>query len=147
MCGPNDTTFAMAPLLYEGGGFLVPLRVSCHRNFWWRGCTFCQRHEAFGTTIPNAIKSRPNPNLKYTNCNRVGHTVERCFDLIRYPPNYKKLGSQNANKYYVNNAIVDPSPSTTPVVSFSNEQMLKLLSLIDDKFVSSSVANMTGTFS
>ncbi|GJW76067.1 putative transcription factor interactor and regulator CCHC(Zn) family protein [Tanacetum coccineum] len=37
----------------------------------------------------NVVKKGPNPNL-CTNCNKVGHTVERCFDLIGYPPNYKK---------------------------------------------------------
>ncbi|GJX64295.1 ribonuclease H-like domain-containing protein [Tanacetum coccineum] len=94
----------------------------------------------------NVVKRGPNPNLKCTNCNKVGHTVERCFDLIGYPPNYKKPGNQNANKYTVNNVVSDPTPSTAPVVSFSNEQMLKLLSLIDDKSVSSSFANMAGTF-
>ena len=73
MCGPNGTTFAMAPHLYEGGGFLVPLRVLCHRNFWWCGCTFCQRHEAFGTTIPNALIlaysiHKPKQNKLYYSC-------------------------------------------------------------------------------
>nr|GEW64886.1 hypothetical protein [Tanacetum cinerariifolium] len=72
----------------------------------------------------------------------VGHTVERCFDLVGYLPNYKKQGNQNANKYTVNNAISDPNTSTASNVSFSNEQMLKLLSLIDDKSVSNYVANM-----
>ncbi|GKD32743.1 ribonuclease H-like domain-containing protein [Tanacetum coccineum] len=90
----------------------------------------------------NVVKRGPNPNLKCTNCNKVGHTVERCVDLIGYPPNYKKPGNQNASKYTVNNVVSDPTPSTAPIVSFSNEQMLKLLSLIDDKSVSSSVANM-----
>ncbi|GJW77272.1 retrovirus-related pol polyprotein from transposon TNT 1-94 [Tanacetum coccineum] len=94
----------------------------------------------------NVVKKGPNPNLKFTNCNKVGHTVERCFDLIGYPPNYKKPGDQNANKYTVNNVVSDPTPSTAPVVSFSKEQMLKLLSLIDDKPISSSVANMASTF-
>ncbi|GJR85391.1 hypothetical protein Tco_0209402 [Tanacetum coccineum] len=88
----------------------------------------------------------PIPNLKCTKCDKTGHTVERCFDLIGYPPNYKKPGNQNSNKYTVNNAVSAPSPSTAPIVSFSNEQMLKILSLIDDKSGSSSVANMAGTF-
>ncbi|GKE63367.1 hypothetical protein Tco_1513734, partial [Tanacetum coccineum] len=88
-------------------------------------------------------RQNPTPNLKFTNCNKVGHTVERCVDLIGYPPNYKKPGNQNASKYTVNNVVSDPTPSTAPAVSFSDEQMLKLLSLIDDKSVSSYVANMT----
>nr|GEW26750.1 hypothetical protein [Tanacetum cinerariifolium] len=59
-----------------------------------------------------------------------------------YPLNYKKPENQNSDKYTVNNSISAPSPSTTPTMSFSNEQMLKLLSLIDDKSGSNSVANM-----
>nr|GEV05284.1 hypothetical protein [Tanacetum cinerariifolium] len=53
-----------------------------------------------------------------------------------------KAWNSKSSKYTVNNVVSDPSPSTIPVVSLSNEQMLKLLSLIDDKFVSNSVANI-----
>nr|GEW25280.1 ribonuclease H-like domain-containing protein [Tanacetum cinerariifolium] len=28
----------------------------------------------------------PNPNLHCTNCQKVGHTIDRCFDIIGYPP-------------------------------------------------------------
>nr|GEY23950.1 putative Gag-polypeptide of LTR copia-type [Tanacetum cinerariifolium] len=38
--------------------------------------------------------SGPNPNLKCTNCLKTGHTVERCFKLVGYPPNYKKPNGQ-----------------------------------------------------
>nr|GEY91866.1 ribonuclease H-like domain-containing protein [Tanacetum cinerariifolium] len=54
-----------------------------------------------------------------------------------------KPGNQNANKYTANNVVSDLSPNTPPTVSLSNEEMLKLLSLIDDKSASSSVANMS----
>ena len=34
----------------------------------------------------------PNPNLLCNNCGKIGHTIDRCFDLIGYPPGYiKKL--------------------------------------------------------
>ncbi|GKE29913.1 putative transcription factor interactor and regulator CCHC(Zn) family protein [Tanacetum coccineum] len=88
----------------------------------------------------------PNLNLKCTNCDKIGHTVKRCFDLIGYPPNYKKHGNQNSNKYTVNNVVFAASLSTAPTVSFSNEQMLKLLSLINEKSSSSSITNMAGIF-
>ncbi|GJY88830.1 callose synthase 12-like protein, partial [Tanacetum coccineum] len=35
----------------------------------------------------NAVELR---NLKCTNCNKIGHTVERCYDIIGYPPGYVK---------------------------------------------------------
>nr|GEV89718.1 ribonuclease H-like domain-containing protein [Tanacetum cinerariifolium] len=94
----------------------------------------------------NYVKRGPNPNLKCIYCNKDGHIVERCFDLIGYPSNYKKPGNQNTSKYNVNNAVSNPNPSTAPIMSFFNEQMLKLQSLINDKSISNSVTNMAGTF-
>ncbi|GJS33976.1 ribonuclease H-like domain-containing protein [Tanacetum coccineum] len=32
----------------------------------------------------------PNLNLSCKNCSKVGHTIERCFDIIGYPPGYIK---------------------------------------------------------
>ncbi|XP_071712240.1 uncharacterized protein [Rutidosis leptorrhynchoides] len=31
-----------------------------------------------------------NPPLKCTNCNMLGHTVDKCYELIGYPPGYIK---------------------------------------------------------
>ncbi|KAJ0507691.1 putative transcription factor interactor and regulator CCHC(Zn) family [Helianthus annuus] len=37
----------------------------------------------------------PNPNLKCTHCNLIGHTVDRCFEIIGYPLGFKKrVGNQ-----------------------------------------------------
>nr|GEW11683.1 hypothetical protein [Tanacetum cinerariifolium] len=85
----------------------------------------------------------------YRNVTSIGSTskapsattfVAKAFDN----KNYVKKGNKN-NKNYVKRAP-NPylNPSTAPIVSFSNKQMLKLLSLIDDKSLSSSVANMAG---
>ncbi|XP_071704316.1 uncharacterized protein [Rutidosis leptorrhynchoides] len=38
----------------------------------------------------NNRRKYKNPPLKCTNCNMLGHTVERCFELIGYPPGYIK---------------------------------------------------------
>ncbi|XP_071728741.1 uncharacterized protein [Rutidosis leptorrhynchoides] len=32
----------------------------------------------------------PNPNFKCTKCGMIGHTVDRCFEIIGYPPGFKK---------------------------------------------------------
>ncbi|GKD40241.1 ribonuclease H-like domain-containing protein [Tanacetum coccineum] len=38
---------------------------------------------------PNNYNREPNPNLVCNNCGFTGHTIERCYELIRYPPRYK----------------------------------------------------------
>nr|GEZ74968.1 ribonuclease H-like domain-containing protein [Tanacetum cinerariifolium] len=41
--------------------------------------------------VRNSTNNRgPNPNLHCTNCGKVGHTVDKCFDIIGYPSEYKK---------------------------------------------------------
>ncbi|KAF5782447.1 putative RNA-directed DNA polymerase [Helianthus annuus] len=32
----------------------------------------------------------PNPNFKCTHCNKIGHTVDRCFELVGYPSGFKR---------------------------------------------------------
>ncbi|GKD59149.1 hypothetical protein Tco_1296658, partial [Tanacetum coccineum] len=39
---------------------------------------------------PNNYNRGPNPNLVCNNCGFTGHTNERCYELIGYPPRYKR---------------------------------------------------------
>ncbi|KAJ0821780.1 putative RNA-directed DNA polymerase [Helianthus annuus] len=32
----------------------------------------------------------PNPNFKCTHCNKLGHTNDRCYELVGYPPGFKR---------------------------------------------------------
>ncbi|PWA92558.1 ribonuclease H-like domain-containing protein [Artemisia annua] len=56
----------------------------------------------------NPSNRGPNPNLKCTNCNKIGHTVDRCFEIIGYPAGHPKRNF-NANTKLVtsNNASAD----------------------------------------
>ncbi|XP_021991941.2 uncharacterized protein LOC110888738 [Helianthus annuus] len=73
----------------------------------------------------------PNPNLKCTHCNMLGHTVDRCFELVGYPPEFKKKSGGQVGKYFSNNkSNVSSVPSVSP---FSSEQVAKLLSLVGEK--------------
>ncbi|GKE32908.1 hypothetical protein Tco_1452230, partial [Tanacetum coccineum] len=56
-----------------------------------------------------------NPNLVCTNCNMTGHTIERCFKLIGYPPNFKKKSNigQNVSNVSVTSKSVDASGSVS----------------------------------
>ncbi|GJW96530.1 hypothetical protein Tco_0178338 [Tanacetum coccineum] len=35
----------------------------------------------------------PNPNLYCKNCGMIGHNIERCYELIGYPPGFKKVNN------------------------------------------------------
>ncbi|KAJ0735667.1 putative RNA-directed DNA polymerase [Helianthus annuus] len=80
-----------------------------------------------------------NSNLKCTNCNMIGHTVDRCFEIIGYPPGMRKRSSgtfgrnnsgNNANKSSVSTG---PSSSAVSALPFTSEQIAKLISLVGDK--------------
>ncbi|XP_071708446.1 uncharacterized protein [Rutidosis leptorrhynchoides] len=107
----------------------------------------------------NTFSKGPNPNYQCKKCNNVGHTIDRCYEIIGYPQNFQKKtgwsngGGQNSNNKGFNNnfrynpkvnntsisedASTTPCPSNTPAPSapttFSSEQMLKLLNLINEK--------------
>ncbi|XP_071713646.1 uncharacterized protein [Rutidosis leptorrhynchoides] len=101
----------------------------------------------------------PNPNLKCKKCNKIGHTIERCFEVVGYPPNFKRNTNNNNRNYNNfnnfkntsnNNATSkEASTSSSTPLSFSNEHMLKLLSLINDvpaAAPANAMSNMEGTF-
>ncbi|GJY76726.1 integrase, catalytic region, zinc finger, CCHC-type containing protein [Tanacetum coccineum] len=75
---------------------------------------------------------------------KVGHAVDRCFDLIGYPRGYNKnLGpKQNGyNKTFnVNSASISNDNGTS--LSFTNEQIMKLMNLINDVPSGTVQANM-----
>ncbi|GJS53917.1 ribonuclease H-like domain-containing protein [Tanacetum coccineum] len=100
----------------------------------------------------NSNNRGPNPNLKCTNCNKIGHTVDICFELVGYPTGYVKrnfnantrpVSSNNvsadvhANSISSNNATSSNSP-----VSLSNEQLARLMNLLNENDVSTANANM-----
>ncbi|XP_071704595.1 uncharacterized protein [Rutidosis leptorrhynchoides] len=102
----------------------------------------------------------PNPNLKCKKCNKIGHTIERCFEIVGYPPNFRKNFNNNNNRSQNNynnfrntsnnnDASNENNINSSSPISFSQEQMLKLLSLINDSSVpasTSAMSNMEGTF-
>ncbi|KAF5823492.1 putative RNA-directed DNA polymerase [Helianthus annuus] len=80
----------------------------------------------------------PNPNLKCSHCNMLGHTVDRCYEVIGYPPGFRKRSggqsyrsnvSNNNNK---SNSTVGSSNSVGTAMPFTSEQISKLLSLVGE---------------
>ncbi|GJZ06792.1 ribonuclease H-like domain-containing protein [Tanacetum coccineum] len=105
-----------------------------------------------GSGNSNSNNKGPNPNLKCTNCNKIGHIVDRCFEIIRYPAGYVK---KNFNSYSrlvsSNNALVDPqsngvssnnATTSNSFVSLSSEQLARLMNLLNENGVSTANANM-----
>ncbi|GJY04161.1 ribonuclease H-like domain-containing protein [Tanacetum coccineum] len=92
------------------------------------------------TNNNNNTNRGPNPNMLCKNYCLIGHTVERYYELIGYPARFKRnpnlsRQSRNNNKRFNANCEVDQSvPSTFGSLSssFANEQMVKLLSLINE---------------
>ncbi|GJR58985.1 probable beta-D-xylosidase 6 [Tanacetum coccineum] len=71
-----------------------------------------------------------------------GHTIDRCFKIIGYPPDFGKKGGsgnsttngnngQSFNRRFVNNNSVGSS-STSSSTPFSDEQIIKLISMIKE---------------
>nr|GEV70188.1 ribonuclease H-like domain-containing protein [Tanacetum cinerariifolium] len=96
--------------------------------------------------VGNSTNNRgPNPNLHCTNCGKVGHTVDRYFDIIGYPPGYNKNTGPKSNGPRTFNANSVPLSSKKGFsLSFTNEQMIKLMNLINEAPSGNVQANMAG---
>ncbi|KAJ0591220.1 putative RNA-directed DNA polymerase [Helianthus annuus] len=94
-------------------------------------------NQSFESKKKTANQRGPNPNLKCTHCNMMGHTVDRCFELIGYPPGFRKRSNNMSGKtggLNKSNAVVGSSTSvSTSGLPFTPEQVAKLLSLVGEK--------------
>ncbi|GJU30252.1 hypothetical protein Tco_1173841 [Tanacetum coccineum] len=86
----------------------------------------------------------PNLNLLCKIFGKVDHTIERCFDIIGYPPGYNKNSSKSdvKSKFNANVELNETSTHNSPTLSFTNDQMMKLMSLINDMPFGAIQANM-----
>ncbi|XP_076915559.1 uncharacterized protein LOC143574955 [Bidens hawaiensis] len=80
----------------------------------------------------------PNPNLKCTHCNKIGHTVERCFEIVGYPQGPRPRGqsfNQGSKSVVSNNAVQGKNDQSTSSsgATITSEQVTKLLSLLNEK--------------
>ncbi|GJU81182.1 putative RNA-directed DNA polymerase [Tanacetum coccineum] len=74
-----------------------------------------------------------NPNLVCTNCNMTSHTIEKYFELIGYPANFKKKGVTSQN-VVSSGSVSDKGTGTSTGIShiFTSEQYQRLMCLLSD---------------
>nr|GEV49774.1 ribonuclease H-like domain-containing protein [Tanacetum cinerariifolium] len=99
----------------------------------------------------NANKGNYN-SLLCKNYGLKGHAIDKCFEIIGYPPGFKRnpnlkrvnnLNNNRSNNSDVRGSIVGNSDKSASPLSLSNEQMMKLMSLLNDKSTVGT-ANMAG---
>ncbi|XP_076929081.1 uncharacterized protein LOC143593292 [Bidens hawaiensis] len=96
-------------------------------------------------TFDNKRKFAKNQIVKCSHCNKNGHPIEKCFELIGYPESYKrkenfKNNSSNLNKYDLGTNIGSNVASSTH--TFSTDEVAKLLALISEKKNEETLDNM-----
>ncbi|XP_076885834.1 uncharacterized protein LOC143535485 [Bidens hawaiensis] len=77
-----------------------------------------------------------NQNVKCSHCNKMGHNIDKCFEIIGYPSWMKPRNGQGKRVSGNNkNSLSDNVASTSnPSVSgLSSKQILRLLSIPDEK--------------
>ncbi|GJW48230.1 ribonuclease H-like domain-containing protein [Tanacetum coccineum] len=98
--------------------------------------------------------NRGNYNsLLCKNCGLKGHNIERCFEIIGYPPGFKRNPNLKVNGTFNNNKSnnadlkgksveTNDLKTTAGTLSFTHEQVVKLMNLLNDKSGSTAHAIM-----
>ncbi|KAJ0843293.1 putative RNA-directed DNA polymerase [Helianthus annuus] len=89
----------------------------------------------------------PNPNLKCTHCNKLGHTVDRCYEIVGYPQNSKSRSNQSTKSFASNNSVSNKveSSSASTIPALTPDQVSRLLGLLNERTGESSQnANVGG---
>ncbi|XP_076960956.1 uncharacterized protein LOC143637446 [Bidens hawaiensis] len=60
----------------------------------------------------------PNVNVKCTHCNKLGHSVERCFEIVGYPSWMKPRNNPGKRAVISNNVFSDSSVSILKVIMY-----------------------------
>ncbi|GJS17143.1 ribonuclease H-like domain-containing protein [Tanacetum coccineum] len=89
-----------------------------------------------GNSSGNGNRGNYN-NLLCKNCGLKGHTIERCFEIIGYPPGFKRNPNLKVSNNFNNNKNNNADVKT-------NDLFQKLMSLLNDKSGSAAHTNMAG---
>ncbi|KAK1433710.1 hypothetical protein QVD17_10625 [Tagetes erecta] len=90
-------------------------------------------------------KQQKREPLKCTHCNLTGHTADKCYELVGYPPNYnKKPNTQRALQSKSGQPKIANS-SQVNSFTFTPEQINKIMSMISESSTSKeATSNMSG---
>ncbi|XP_076948411.1 uncharacterized protein LOC143620654 [Bidens hawaiensis] len=100
----------------------------------------------------NSVRT-PNQGVKCTHCNKMGHSVEKCFEIVGHLPWMKPRN--NVEKKITNNLVASDNPGSSNSSSansssasgFTPDQITRLLGLLNDKSGGSDQScNMSGIF-
>ncbi|MFS7918668.1 putative transcription factor interactor and regulator CCHC(Zn) family [Helianthus anomalus] len=115
--------------------FVVVSREESHRNSTNSSKKGQTMSFVSKTTQPVEFRKNnkvSNQNIKCSNCNKIGHTVDKCFEIIGYPSWMKPPRSSQGKKAVAsNNSTVESSDNS--VNTLTSEQITRLLSLLGDK--------------
>ncbi|GJZ01150.1 ribonuclease H-like domain-containing protein [Tanacetum coccineum] len=93
-------------------------------------------------------------SLQCKNCRLKWHTIDRCFEIIGYPPGFKRNLNLKPTTSFSNNKsknvefkkanLGNNDSKTTGNISFTSEQVMKLMSILNDKSCPAGQSNMAG---
>ena len=148
------------PLPSVQTAFSIMSREESHKGNSISGTASKMQSSVFASKAPDFkkknFKGTGNSVVVCKHCNIKGHSMDRCYKLIGFPKDYKfKNGNsfqrnENSfqNKTSANNSFgeVNDNYENKGQMQFSQDQMAKILSLINDKHhLEDMSANMAGT--
>nr|TKR90506.1 hypothetical protein D5086_0000232710 [Populus alba] len=97
-------------------------------------------HRPGSTYVPRFLKQKGKPEATCSHCGYPGHLVDKCFQIIGYPPGWKgPKGKRIATMPHINrnyqtppiaqNAVISEQKQEPPNIIFSQEQTQNLLTL------------------
>ncbi|XP_021855858.2 uncharacterized protein [Spinacia oleracea] len=88
-------------------------------------------------TSANNKQGRTGANYLCTNCQIPGHSIERCFKIIGYPPGFQYREHRTAALSHDNHSDVEPpplpKPEATPTITVDQYQQLMSLLLNNNR--------------
>ncbi|XP_076884365.1 uncharacterized protein LOC143533480 [Bidens hawaiensis] len=132
--------------------FAIVSREESHRNSsngslkgQTQGIGFASKSNQAFEYKRNSVRT-PNQGVKCTHCNKMGHSVEKCFEIVGYPPWMKPRN--NVGKKITNNLVASDNPgssNSSSATGFTPDQITRLLGLLNDKSGGSDQScNMSG---
>ncbi|GJZ54512.1 ribonuclease H-like domain-containing protein, partial [Tanacetum coccineum] len=87
-------------------------------------------------------------NLVCKHCNMTGHTIDRCFELVGYPPGFKKNNRNQNSSNHANSNDIKADHNKSAPHTLTSDQYQRLMALLSDTRNTSkthaSVAGVTG---